>query len=152
MHAGRERLDNTPSVQCSEVDLETFLVHSLLTMLLQPSVSQDAILSILASLQQSFSINDTQCEVAFMKQNGIVAVEQVLSAHASSSVIVGAVLSLIEEVTKTVKYAQILEHSNIIPACIQVLLRYQNNKTLVKAALRITRALCIYSTPALVSL
>ena len=50
MHAGRERLDNTPSVQCSEVDLETFLVHSLLTMLLQPSVSQDAILSILASL------------------------------------------------------------------------------------------------------
>ena len=143
---GIESVDNIPSIQCPEMDLETFLIHTLLTALLQPDISQEAILTILSSLQQSISINYTLCETAFMNQNGVVAVEQLLSAHASSSPIIGAVLSLIEEITKTVKYAQILEHSNIIPACIQVLLRYPDNKTLVKAALRITRALCIYST------
>ena len=131
-------------MQCPEVDLEEFIIHTLLSSLRQPDLPQEAMLETLAALQQVFKINYTQCERSFMRLDGISVMEQLLSAHASSLEIVEAILSLVAEVSKTIQYAQIMEHSNMIPACIQVLLRYRNKKHLIKTALNITRALCIY--------
>lgn len=131
-------------MQCPEVDLEEFIIHTLLSSLRQPDLPQEAMLETLAALQQVFKINYTQCERSFMRLDGISVMEQLLSAHASSLEIVEAILSLVAEVSKTIQYAQIMEHSNMIPACIQVLLRYRNKKHLIKTALNITRALCIH--------
>lgn len=145
------RQGSLPPVQCPEVNLEEFIVQSLLCSLRQPDLPQETMLSTLEALQQVFKMNYTQCERSFMRLDGISVMEQLLSVHASSLEIVEAILSLVAEVSKTIQYAQIMEHSNMIPACIQVLLRYRDKKRLIKTALNITRALCIYGTCVLAS-
>ena len=100
-------------------------------------------------LVQIFSINYYQLHRSFFHScKGINLLGMIIVDYASNKTIVKKMVDVFTAMAKNTDFSKELEHSNIIGIVIQILLRFPDNKCMIKNALSILRYVCNYSSSA----
>ena len=102
---------------------------------------------VLDLLSSIFQVKYQEIQIAFFQSNGQCILESVIRSNASSPEVVLAVLKVFQIALTNPQYLQQVEQNNLIGICINVFLRYEQKRDLVKAALQIIQTLCIRCIP-----
>lgn len=135
-------IENLPPVPCPAIDLEKPLIELILEDL-DTTMSNQHRVEVLDLLASIFQVKYHEIQIAFFQSNGQCILESVIRSNASSPEVVLAVLKVFQIALTNPQYLQQVEQNNLIGICINVFLRYEQKRDLVKAALQIIQALCI---------
>ena len=135
-------VENLPPVPCPAIDLEKPLIELILEDL-DTTMSNQHRVEVLDLLSSIFQVKYQEIQIAFFQSNGQCILESGLRSNASSPEVVLAVLKVFQIALTNPQYLQQVEQNNLIGICINVFLRYEQKRDLVKAALQIIQTLCI---------
>lgn len=139
-------IENLPPVPCPAIDLEKPLIELILEDL-DTTMSNQHRVEVLDLLSSIFQVKYQEIQIAFFQSNGQCILESVIRSNASSPEVVLAVLKVFQIALTNPQYLQQVEQNNLIGICINVFLRYEQKRDLVKAALQIIQTLCIRCIP-----
>lgn len=138
----KSAVENLPPVPCPALDLEKPIIELILEDL-DTTMSDQHRVEILDLLSSIFQVKYQELQIAFFQSNGQFILESVIRSNASSPEVVLAVLKVFQTALTNPQYLQQVEQNNLIGICINVFLRYEQKRDLVKAALQIIQTLCI---------
>lgn len=81
---------------------------------------------------------------SFFVHKGILQLEELIKRYASNSEVVSKITDVFTFMAKHSHSSQELEKSDVTAIAIHILLRYPNDKTMIKNALNIIRCVCTY--------
>lgn len=126
------------------IDVEEGLMVAILKSLNAARENPEEIIVYLDTLHSVFSIDYIELQRVFFQHQGILQLEELIKKYASDSTIVRNIIDVFTCMAKNTHFSQELEKSDITAIAIQILLRFPNDRTMIKNALNIIRCLCVY--------